>query len=78
MAVDCAGNIYMAVHGENRIEVLTPTGDALATINVQPPQGVMDSRPTNVAFGGPDRKTLYITAVYTIWEVPLEIAGYPY
>jgi gluconolactonase len=78
MVVDCAGNIYLAVHGGNRIDVMTSSGDALATINVQPTGEITDTRPTNVAFGGPERKTLYITAVYSVWEVPLDIVGYPY
>jgi gluconolactonase len=78
MTVDCAGNVYLVVHEGRRIEVMTPDGDALATINVPQGEGGQDSRPTNVAFGGPERKTLYITSVYSLWELPLDIAGYPY
>jgi sugar lactone lactonase YvrE len=78
MTVDCAGNLYLVVHEGRRIEVMTPDGDALATINVPPGMNGQDSRPTNVAFGGPDRRTLYISAVYSVWELPLDIAGLPY
>jgi gluconolactonase len=78
MTVDCAGNVYLVVHEGRRIEVMTPDGDPLATIDVPAGPNGQDSRPTNVAFGGADRKTLYITAVYSLWQVPLDIAGYPY
>lgn len=78
MVLDCAGNIYLAIHGGNRIEAMTPDGQVLATIPVEPTDAVEDTRPTNVAFGGPERKTLYITAVFSVWEVPLDIVGYPY
>lgn len=78
MTVDCAGNVYLVVHEGRRVEVMSPEGDALATIDVPPGMNNPDSRPTNVAFGGPDRKTLYITAVYSLWELPLDIVGYPY
>jgi gluconolactonase len=36
------------------------------------------AQPSNVAFGGADRKTLYITSSYGLFELPLQIAGYPY
>ena len=31
---------------------------------------------TNLAFGGPDRKTLYVTSGNTIFQVPLSVPGY--
>ena len=31
---------------------------------------------TNLAFGGPDRKTLYVTAGKTVYKVPLAVSGY--
>jgi gluconolactonase len=31
---------------------------------------------TNLAFGGPDRKTLYVTAGKAIFRVPVAVAGY--
>jgi gluconolactonase len=78
MTVDCAGNVYLVVHEGRRVDVMTPEGDPLATISVPAGMNGQDCRPTNVAFGGADRKTLYITAVYSLWELPLDIAGYPY
>jgi gluconolactonase len=78
MTVDCAGNVYLAVHEGRRIDVFSPSGDPLASIPLGVAANGEDARPTNVAFGGPDRKTLYITAVFSLWEVQLDIAGYPY
>jgi gluconolactonase len=31
---------------------------------------------TNLAFGGPGRKTLYVTAGKSIFRVPVAVAGY--
>jgi gluconolactonase len=31
---------------------------------------------TNVAFGGPDRKTLYVTAGTSIYKFPVSTPGY--
>jgi gluconolactonase len=56
MAIDCAGNLYVASMG--MIVVLSPTGTQLGQIAVPGVQSV-----SNAAFGGSDRKTLYITAL---------------
>ncbi|MBX3185645.1 MAG: SMP-30/gluconolactonase/LRE family protein [Labilithrix sp.] len=55
MAVDDAGNLYVADRAG--IDVFDKTGNKLGTITL--PDGVGT---TNCTFGGPDRKTLYITA----------------
>jgi gluconolactonase len=56
MAVDCGGNLY--VTSGNAVVVLSPAGTQLGQITVSGVQSV-----TNAAFGGSDRKTLYITAL---------------
>jgi gluconolactonase len=76
MAVDCAGNLY-TTSGQNVI-VLSPAGDEVARISVSGVQQV-----TNVAFGGTDRKTLYITALGSggrsgLFRVTSEIPGMPF
>ncbi len=73
---DCLGNLYIAEHNAVQITVVSPAGDSIATI----PLGSVrdqDARPTNVAFGGADRRTLYVTAAYSLWKVELDVAGYP-
>jgi gluconolactonase len=76
MAVDCAGNLY-TTSGQNVI-VLGPAGDEVARLSVSGVQQV-----TNVAFGGTDRKTLYITALGSggrsgLFRIASEIPGMPY
>jgi gluconolactonase len=68
MKVDMEGNIYSA--GPGGIWILSPEGKHLGTI-------VIPERTSNVAFAGPERKTLYITASNYIYRVRLNIAGEP-
>jgi gluconolactonase len=73
LGMDCAGNLYVAMYSQGVVEVLKPTGDKVGTIQV-------GSGVTNVAFGGPDGKTLYITRMTppSLYAVPSQIAGFPY
>jgi gluconolactonase len=68
MKVDVEGNIYSA--GPGGVWIISPEGKPLGTI-------VMPERVSNVAWAGPDRKTLYITASTSIYRVHLKIAGAP-
>lgn len=71
MTLDCHGNLYVTEHGPQRVRVFTPQGRELATIRV-------DANVTNVAFGGADGKTLYITGAGAVWQLPLDVTGLPY
>ena len=71
LAIDCLGNIYVTEHGERRVRVFSPTGQALATIRV-------DANITNAAFGGEDRRTLFLTGAASLWSIDLDVAGLPY
>ncbi len=76
MTVDCAGNLYVALHSQGQVRVIAPDGSQLGTITVAPSV-------TNVAFGGPDRRTLYVTAGdpnngNALYSIELQIPGYPY
>jgi len=66
MTVDVKGNLY-TTHG-NAVVVYTPDGKLLERIEV--PEG-----PANVCFGGPDYKTLFITARTSLYSVDLMNAG---
>src|SRR5690606_13790345 len=57
---DCLGNIYVAEHTAQHVSVFTPDGTRIATIKTGTANN-QNANPTNVAFGGTDRKTLYIT-----------------
>jgi len=76
LAMDCAGNIYVTQPSDAQIVVLAPDGSTLGTIGVAPSV-------TNAAFGGPDGRTLYITAGNpaegdAVYSVELQIPGRPY
>jgi len=68
MGIDCAGNLYITQDGA--VEVYAPDGTQVGTIPA--PQAA------NVAFGGPDRRTLFITAGTTLLSVELAIPGLRY
>jgi len=68
MAVDGEGRVYAATNAG--VEVFSPRGELLGVMPVQ--WGADNDRirkPQNVAFGGPDRKTLYIVGAGTIYKV---------
>lgn len=71
MTLDCHGNLYVTEHGAKRVRVFSPRGRELATIRT-------DANVTNVAFGGADGKTLYITGAGAVWQARLDVSGRPY
>ena len=78
MVVDCAGNLYVAGNNTMVVRVYSPAATLIGTIQLDN-SGVT----TNVAFGGSDHKTLYITAQGVegqrgVWSIPLSIPGFPY
>jgi gluconolactonase len=68
MKVDQQGNIYST--GPGGVWIFSPEGKPLATI-------LIPEKAANVAWAGPDRKTLYITASSSIYRVHLNIPGAP-
>ncbi len=82
MRLDVRGNLWVAAgiilprtSGETvdvpaGVYVITPDGKLLGRIPI--PEDVI----TNIAFGGPDRKTMYVTAGKAIFKVPIEVEGY--
>ena len=72
LAIDCAGNVYIAQNNGGSLVIVAPSGDKLGEITGLP-QVV-----TNAAFGGPDRKTLYVTTSSALYTVALPVPGLPY
>lgn len=66
MTIDSRGNIYCA--GQGQIWIWNPDGKVLHRLDI--PEG-----PANCAFGGKDRKTLYITARTSLYAIDLNVAG---
>jgi gluconolactonase len=52
------------------IYVITPQGELVGCIPI--PEDLC----TNLAFGDPGRKTLYVTAGKSIFKIPLAVSGY--
>jgi gluconolactonase len=79
MAIDCAGNIYTTERGARRIRVLDPDGNQLASFGGQ---GTFANNVTNLAFGGPNRTTLFITTLAQngggVYSVEANVPGLPY
>lgn len=71
MAVDCHGNIYVTEHITRKLRVFTPAGEQIA-------QASVDANLTNVAFGGPEGKTLFMTGAGSLWKIELAITGSAY
>ncbi len=55
MRCDVKGNLYVTRFGKGSILMLAPDGTKLEEITL------MGKRPTNIAFGGPDGRTAYVT-----------------
>ena len=52
--------------------------DAAARYAENPDQAIFDANLTNAAFGGPQRRTLYLTGAGSVWSIELDVAGLPY
>lgn len=64
--VDERGNVYSS--GPGGLWILSPKGKHLGTIPTP-------KNTANMAWGGPDRKTLYITATDSVYRIHLNIPG---
>jgi gluconolactonase len=69
MKVDVEGNVYCT--GPGGVWVFSPDGRHLGTI--RPPE-----IPANLAFGGPDRKTLFFTARTSVYATRVKVPGLPH
>lgn len=66
LKVDTKGNIY--VTGPGGVWIVAPSGEALGVIRI--PEVC-----ANLAFGGPDWKTLYFTATSTLYRTTVNVKG---
>lgn len=55
MRCDGAGNLYVTRNGQGMVTMLSPDGDTIRDIEL------IGNNPTNIAFGGPDGCTCYVT-----------------
>ncbi len=73
MGVDCAGNLYLTTSeaGKPVVRVLSASGQPVGLI------GGFASGTSNVAFGGDGHKTLFVTAGKVLYQVRLNVPGFP-
>jgi gluconolactonase len=79
MVIDCAGNLYVTRASTQSVFVYTADGSPIGQIDVPSSEGLQAV--TNVAFGGADHKTLFITGLGNnkgLFRVTLDIPGRPY
>ncbi|HAK54740.1 MAG: SMP-30/gluconolactonase/LRE family protein [Vicinamibacterales bacterium] len=81
MTIDAEGNLWVAA-GLNRLRGSSETLDTPAGVHVFAPDGelvefipIPEDTVTNVAFGGPDLSTLYVTAGKTLFRVETDVTG---
>lgn len=55
MRCDVDGNLYITRHGKGVVVVVSPQGKVIREIDV------LGKSPTNLCFGGPDGRTVYVT-----------------
>jgi len=82
MRLDSQGNLWVAA-GILAPRTAHESGDVPTGVYVISKSGELVGRIpiaedviTNLAFGGPDRKTLYVTAGKTLFKIPTAVAGY--
>jgi gluconolactonase len=83
MSIDSQGNLWASA-GLNQLRGTSETLDTKAGVHVISPEGklirfipISEDTITNNAFGGPDMKTLYVTAGKTLYRIRTDIAGLP-
>jgi gluconolactonase len=70
MAVDCAGNLYLS--GGGQVKIFTAAGQAIGSVG-----GLTSGFVTNSAFGGDDGKTLFVTNSTALYQIKLNVPGFP-
>lgn len=72
LCIDDRGRVYVANNSAeiSAIVVFDGTGHFAGRIRFPAP-------PSNCTFGGADRRTLYVTTLHTLYEVPMGTAGLP-
>jgi gluconolactonase len=78
MKVDAVGNLYTTNGaGAGEVRITSPQGVRLGVLELPVPAGEPRAQvcATNVAFGDPDSRTLYITACEHVYRIHMKAAG---
>jgi gluconolactonase len=81
--VDSHGNRWVASYSQGQVRVFNANGDSIGRISLGNPPGSFNNRggvagnADNCAFGGSDRKTLFITGDGGLYSLKVKVAGRP-
>jgi gluconolactonase len=67
--MDCLGNLYVASGSPGTVEVYSPSASKLGSVTVA-------ASTSNLAFGGSDGKTLFITSGKALYSLDMNLPGY--
>lgn len=70
MKLDSQGNLYVAANTREGVWVFSPAGELLGQIG-------LPETPANLAWGGDDWRTLFVTATTSVYRLPMKVAGQP-
>jgi len=68
MTLDKEGNVYFTTNGNHAVDIFSPAGELLTSIEVP-------EQPSNVCFSGRNNNQLFITARTSIYRVKLNTTG---
>jgi gluconolactonase len=68
MTLDEKGNVYLTNLGNEAVDIYSPDGKLLDSVQVP-------ERPANLCFGGPENKTLFITARTSLYALDMLVRG---
>ena len=74
---DVEGNLWVTLVAANRVVAITPAGEVVPII--EDPHGTLMRQPTNITWGGPDLRDLYIGSITNDYVVQARspVAGLP-
>lgn len=77
LALDAEGSLYVTCYASDCIYRVSP--DRRVELFAYDPEGTILARPTNIAFGGADRKTMLVANLgrWHISAISMEVAGQP-
>ena len=68
LALDEDGRVYLTNVRDDRVEIYSPEGKRLESVR-------FPDRPTNLCFGGPDNRTLFITTSRSLYSLAMAVRG---
>ncbi|MFM8376112.1 MAG: SMP-30/gluconolactonase/LRE family protein [Phenylobacterium sp.] len=77
VGMDAEGNLWVCLPAANKVVAITPTGEKITVVH--DPSGEVVNHPTNVTWGGPDLKDLYIGSIRAdyVLKARSPVAGQP-